>query len=222
MTDYRKCTGLPSAGMMVITGVTGTGKTELVRRMVLDSYKRYHDCHLFCSTALEQPESYEWLPSSKKTTEVDEDTLITFVEKHKKRNRGKEESKRYRMLLILDDVIGDVNMKNSKFIDGMASKCRHWGLMVVILTQNLKHVSPTIRNNSSRIYVTKLHEHDLKTLHTIAGGGSIGDFMKYMKRACVDYQVILFDLKAGYGQSRMCFKFPRAERFRVEVPWATV
>jgi hypothetical protein len=114
--------------------------------------------------------------------------------------------------LIFDDVLGKIRFQNSNLFDYVASSCRHFRLHCFLLVQDLKKLSPTIRDNSKVLFVTKLKEHSLKTCFELSSNfASYQQFKEFMGFACKDYNVVRFDL-TGNGEVRVfnpgvCNKF---------------
>jgi len=114
--------------------------------------------------------------------------------------------------LIFDDVLGNMHFQNSNLFDYIASSCCHFRLHAFLLVQDLKKLSPTIRDNCKVLFVTLLKEHSLKTCFELSFNfGSFQEFKQFMGFSCKDYNVVRFDL-TGSGEVRLfnpgvCNKF---------------
>ena len=67
-------------------------------------------------------------------------------------------------LLILDDCTSDVNMHQAKGIKMLYTRGRHSFIAVCVISQNIKSVSPTIRNNSDYILTGQLNASNVEQL----------------------------------------------------------
>jgi Na+-transporting NADH:ubiquinone oxidoreductase subunit NqrC len=97
-------------------------------------------------------------------------------------------------------VLKPLQQKN-KLLDKIASSGRHYRITTFLLTQDLKKLSPTIRDNASYIFVTKLKEHSLKTCFELSTSfKSFNEFKEFINRSCQSYRVVRIDLHAGYSK----------------------
>jgi len=100
-----------------------------------------------------------------------------------------------RVALIFDDALGKMCFQNNNLFDYIASSCHHFKLHAFLLVQDLKKLSPTIRDNCKVLFVTQLNEHSLKTCFELSSNfGSLQEFKQFMTLCCKDYNVVWFDL----------------------------
>lgn len=84
-----------------------------------------------------------------------------------------------------------------------------------ILVQDLKKCSAIQRDNAKQLYTTHLKEHGLKCCHLMGSNlGSWSEFQQFMSAACVNKQIVRFDLH-GYGKVTV-FQPGVCPKFRIE------
>jgi hypothetical protein len=118
------------------------------------------------------------------------------------------------VLLVLDDVIGEENMRNDKGLNQIATEGRHYNITLFFATQNATSISPVLRNNCDYAFLFKQFNED--AVETLAKSYSIlplekRQFKQMLQgRATDDYGVIVVnmrtqntdDIKARYALYR--------------------
>jgi len=101
---------------------------------------------------------------------LSEESREEVLEEQKRKNKQ-------RVALIFDDVLGKMSFQNSNLFDYIASSCHHFRLHAFLLVQDLKKLSPTIRDNCKVLFITRLKEHSLKTCFELSSNfGSLQEF----------------------------------------------
>jgi len=167
-------------------GMTESVKTNLVKQIIRYNSQNYHNIYLVCST-INLQSKYDCLPKQA-VLPLSEESIEEVLEEQKKKNKK-------RLALIFDDVLGKMCFQNSNLFDYIASSCRHFRLHAFLLAQDLKKLSPIIRDNCKVLFVTQSKEHSLKTCFKLSSNfGSFQEFKEFMGFSCKDYNVVRFDL----------------------------
>jgi energy-coupling factor transporter ATP-binding protein EcfA2 len=205
LSPVEECLDLDDFGTTLICGSTESGKTTLVKHLIRYNALSYHKIYLLCSTVDLQDE-YSFLPRQA-ILPVTEDSVKQIVE-------GQEANPNQRVAVIMDDCIGKIKFQNSNLFDHLASSCRHYRIKLFILIQDMKKLSPTLRDNCKVLFVTRLKEHSLKVCYELSSNfGSFQEFKSFMSQACQNYNVVRFDL-TGKGEVRV-FNTGVCHRFRI-------
>lgn len=121
-------------GLIGLYGVTGCGKSILLREMIYKNKNKYPGgIYLMCGTAGLQP-SYDYIPEVNRIPEYSE----TFLDNMwTKQNKDFLAGKHKKILVVMDDFITDPGFKKqkSKIITKYAIGARHIGITVIMLTQ---------------------------------------------------------------------------------------
>jgi len=93
-------------------------------------------------------------------------------------------------------------LRGTQTVNALASSSRHLQMHIILSVQDLKKVSPTIRDNSRILFITSLlWEHCVKSSYDLTVGyDSLEAWKKFLSSACDDHRVIHVEL---YGKSEM-------------------
>ena len=126
-----------------------------------------------------------------------EEWVLSLIEKMSKINEGKTQQSQnpINCLLILDDCTSDVNIHQAKAIKMLFTRGRHSFIAICILSQNLKSVSPIIRNNSDFIFTGQLNASNIEQLCECYRCPIISkkDFIKLYKNSTSDYNFFVIN-----------------------------
>ncbi len=194
LSPLDKCLELTRNGLTIIAGSSEAGKTSLVLNLLRHNVKKFHRIWALCGTTDAQLSYRDVLPKRYIVTPTDE-AVDQIVEEQRKNTK-------WSTLIILDDVIGRLKFHNSDTWDQLASSARHDNLTIIVVTQDLKTVSSTMRLNTKVLFVTRLKEHSLKACFEMSSGfSSFGDFKIWMDNICTDWNIVRFNLNSGYSKS---------------------
>jgi len=203
LSPSEECLEVDNFGTTIIAGMTESGKTNLVKQILRYNAQLFHKIYLICSTVDLQTE-YSFLPGQA-ILPLSEESLALIVEEQKR-------SPKQRTAVILDDVIGKIRFQQNNHFDHLASTCRHYRLHQFILIQDLKKLSPCLRDNCKVLFVTRLKEHSLKVCYELSSNfGTFQEFKEFISSVCQNYNVVRMDL-TGSGEVRVfnpgvCNKF---------------
>lgn len=200
LANPDKCIGITKNSFNIVAGSTNSGKTNLILNILRKNYKQWNKIYFVCPT-LNLQSQYKGIvhPSRILTSEKDIDKLLNDQQKNPKCH----------IAIVLDDCIGTVSFQSSKIFDKLASSCRHYRITCFILIQDLKKLSPTIRDNSATLFITKLKEHSLRCAFELSSNfPNYQSFKEFIEKACKDYQVVKMNLAAGYDNDINVFKPP--------------
>lgn len=164
----------------LINGSSGSGKSVVIGNIVLNDqlFRNFFTKIIIISPNYLTDNTYgaieeyaEQLEKSHKFELIafptfDEDQMLEILDEVKEDlKKGKERFKkskstnksRYipRTLIILDDVIDDLHLLNSKFLKLLFTRGRHLGLSTIIATQSYKAVPRTLRLNMTNLIFFK-------------------------------------------------------------------
>ena len=166
---YELCKG----HAFIITGMTKTGKTHLVKLLVRRNAMLFNRIFWWSPTANLQ--NLDFLPRKSIRNEITETALNSLL-------NGQEKAPYISTLLVLDDVVGSLNM-NSKIIERLATSPRHYGLTLILVSQNLKKIPVTLRDNAVSIFTAALKEHQITTMHELQSNfKSVNELKDYLSK----------------------------------------
>jgi hypothetical protein len=98
------------------------------------------------------------------------------------------------VLLIMDDLVGDLEFRKSKTINTLFARSRHINISLIINVQYLHTLNPLQRNNADWVCAGQLNQHSIEILYEeYAGVLSKKDFLDMYHRSTRDYHFLLIN-----------------------------
>lgn len=173
---------LTSRAMTIFEGNTGSGKTYLAEQL-LSQYKNTfkNRVYLISNTASLQ-NIFPSIPKRRRFDTFDIKIIAKIVEHQKKM---KEKGKMERVLIILDDCVGMLTVKQKRYLERLSTSGRHYGLCIWCLLQYVKVLPPVVRLNSYWI-IFRCSSDELEVLWSIVPSCckfvSKGEFISHTKK----------------------------------------
>lgn len=143
-----------------------SGKTHLITQLLLEVWKDMFDYIIIASPSLEYENEYEIedeVPDRSRLLKVSKNIgeIMTQIISDQKNaailhKENKDEYELPSTLIILDDIIDSGLMKwgsNKNVVDEIAERGRHYGMSVVLTSQYMSAVSPSIRRNAEALFL---------------------------------------------------------------------
>lgn len=131
-------------GLCSIVAMTGSGKTVLIIDWLNTVYKNFETIIMLSRTAKLQ-ECYDFLDRTLIYDTFDIKLLEQIWEERKAKQMLGSTLKP--MLIIMDDIVNDKNVRYSTIMKDIATASRHLKITVWILSQNFTSLPPIVRNN---------------------------------------------------------------------------
>lgn len=158
---------------VLLVGQSKSGKTNLMLNLLTKNefYKGYFKDVVIISPNLQTDESWEHYTEGLNKyqkqllfEEYDEEAIDTIIDLQRKcvEKSGIENSSR--MLFILDDVLEQKSLMNSRLIQTLMTAGRHINISVWIGTQAYKRIPKTWRMQASNIIIFNVSDTELKSL----------------------------------------------------------
>lgn len=137
---------LPENFGILICAKRGSGKTFLLRDLLYPFRNEFKKVYLFAGTAHLQhsidDDPFFFVPKDNIFKNFDENALLKIIEDNQKvrlenNQRPKREKKNNKVLIILDDLINDPAVTNSKGLKDLATKGRHSDISFILISQVL-------------------------------------------------------------------------------------
>lgn len=137
---------LPENFGILICAKRGSGKTFLLRDLLYPFRNQFKKVYLFAGTAHLQhsieDDPFFFVPKDNIFKNFDENALLKIIEDNQKvrlenNQRPKREKKNNKVLIILDDLINDPAVTNSKGLKDLATKGRHSDISFILISQVL-------------------------------------------------------------------------------------
>ena len=168
---------------MIIVGMTACGKTQYLLEMLEEEYLGVFDYVVLVCPTFSWNKSYtEWLPSKKDDCFVPIDCEQEQVNKVLKIISALYAGTS--TLIVLDDCASGTDVKNrtSEFVR-LAFSARHYGLSVIVITQQLTSIAKPFRENISKLVA--FYNTNRKDMETLMDD-YIGDATKEEKKQIVE------------------------------------
>lgn len=136
----------------MLTAPRCTGKSHALKQLLCEIKDWFSNVYCFCPTFNDQPTVYDYIPKENVISSFDEvkiQMIWDYCSKKKTEHleRGLKSEDLPKTLLIFDDVIDEDGFKKSRWLCRLASKGRHKGICVIVLSQYFCAVNKLIREN---------------------------------------------------------------------------
>jgi hypothetical protein len=123
--------------------------------------------------------------------EFSEEKLQKIINHQKKLPK----EKRKHIMVVLDDLLGDRSAKNSELIVYAYAISRHINISPILISQVGNHIlTPTIKNNSERIFLSRLNRGQLIGLwETSITNIDKNEFVSLVEHINKDFNFIVID-----------------------------
>jgi len=142
----------------------GSGKSRLLRYMVMNSKHLFNKIFVICPTESVNSFYKELVPAENIFANYSEEWTEKLITKMSDVNANKSEKESKHVLLILDDCCSDTNFHQSKSLKKLATRGRHIKIAVMVTTQYIYQIPPVIRGNCDYVYVSQMNQQGLKLL----------------------------------------------------------
>jgi nucleoside-triphosphatase THEP1 len=191
-------------GTSLIIAKSGSGKTTLISNIVayLTEKRAIGGVILFSQTAKFNGD-YSFLDKKLIFRELNIDMLANIQAKRAK--LYSEGKKLPALLIILDDVVGDNELRSEKF-SKLITTARHTNLYIVVSVQFVTVVKPILRDNANVVAITKIdNKARLRDYYELCGFGNLKEFEKYMDDEVGIYEFHVANRKCPSKKTEDCF-----------------
>lgn len=200
----------------LVVGMTGTGKSWLIKDIVQHNHKKFDVVMLMCPAwdAPRRAPNYAWLsprfkksPSSDKELIEEMDKILAWTKKHP----GKE------VLIVIDDCQGLCDVK-SKAWSRIAVMTRHTGITILVAFQALQKTDTIFRDNSRYLFVTEVGGSSIPIISGITNRPK-SEIIKIQELAnkANKFNCVRYEMRGG--QDPKIFLPPPAENFWLACRW---
>jgi hypothetical protein len=178
----------------VLVGKTNSGKSQLLRYLLIKEKKHFSKIFLFSPTE-EINKFYEGLIKKVNIFEqFTEKWLETLMKKLTEMSK-KTDTKMRDVLLIFDDCCSDVDFQHSKALVKLFTRGRHLNIAVIITAQYPYHISPIQRCNCDYIMVGQLNKQSIQLItdEFLMGNISNKEFVEMYYRTTGNYQFLIIN-----------------------------
>lgn len=159
--NYFDFNTLPENPTVLICAKRGSGKTHLLPHLIEPLHKKYkYECAYFISPTAEyqvkkEEDPFFYIPKQNIINYFDENFVRNLLDKYgeirKVENmKDKEDRVDRKVLLILDDIIGDSKATHSSVLTDLCTRGRHSNITLILLSQELSSrggFNATMRRN---------------------------------------------------------------------------
>jgi GTPase SAR1 family protein len=149
--------------MILLVGKRNSGKSVLAKYLIEKS-KPFDRVIVFCPTETINTWYGRFLDPRFIFEEYNELYLEALFKKLEKENANKSKEQMKSVLLILDDCVGDVSLRNSKVLKKIYVRSRHINLSLMVISQSLMELNPLQRANCDYICVSVLNHSSVESL----------------------------------------------------------
>ena len=187
------------ARAITIIAKRNSGKSYLLKSLLQYSIIIKEFDKIYCISPTEKINKFysDIIPENCIFDSYSSEWVLSLIEKMSKINEGKTQQSQnpINCLLILDDCTTDVNMHQEKAIKMLYTRGRHSFIAICVISQNLKSVSPSIRNNSDYILTGQLNASNIEQLCESYRCPIISkkDFITLYKNSTADYNFFVIN-----------------------------
>ena len=154
---------------MVIIAKRNSGKSYLLMHLLQYSVKINEFDKIYCISPTEKINKFysSLIPENCIFDSYSDEWCLNLINRMSKINEGKTKQSQnpVNCHLILDDCASDINMHHAcKGIKLLYTRGRHSFISICVISQNIKDVSPSMRNNSDYIVTGQLNASNIESL----------------------------------------------------------
>jgi hypothetical protein len=212
-----------------LVGRRHSGKSQMVKWLIKKQRHHFKEIFVICPSAFNG--DYKGLvPDSNIMTDFKEEWVNSLIQKMAEANKGKnKEFKDFkRVLLILDDVVSsEIKSHHSKSIKILASRGRHLGCSVAVLSQWLTSVSPLQRLNSDYLFIGKTNAKSINILFNEFNLGNMSEpeFRRFVEQNTNDFNFLIInnaasnttDLTNVYGRLKASLDDEKIKKVEIKI-----
>lgn len=177
--------------LWIISAKTGSGKSVLISNLLRKIYYHYFDKIYFCSSNVDNGMIYD---VAYKKIKISDQRLFDNFNEEIMQNivddiRSDEDFDDNHYLLVIDDLPTELNKRTSKIIKHFL-KHRHLHLSIIVVTQKLNLLTPSIRSNAT--HITSFFTQNKKEKETMTEMTDDDNFLTYLNYATSDPYCFLF------------------------------
>lgn len=191
-----------------------SGKSILLKHLVNSEKHKFSKIYVICPTEKINRFYSDIVNDECIFDSYNENWMNKLIDKMTEINANKPPKQRKHILLILDDCVSDHNFHQSPTIKKLFLRGRHINISLLITTQYIYLISPSMRNNLDYLFCGQINKHsiDLLTTEFLSGDIEKNEFIKMFNRCTKDYNFLVInnnsvkdeDLNLIYG----CVKAP--------------
>jgi hypothetical protein len=180
-------------GVWLVSGPKRSGKTQLIRYLLqeLATKNLFHLIKIFCPTSYNQ--SYDFIPLEHVYMTYNEVVILELIEEQielKKQNIHRP------ALLVLNDCIGSANFRNPLW-ERLVTTCRHPNITIIVVTQHIYRLPPTLRDNADMVFILKTIDVDnLQGLYDTCRRWkwkTLKDFESFILANTIDFKCVIIN-----------------------------
>ena len=184
----------------IICGMRNSGKSEIARTLILTEKDKF-DIIFAISPTDSCNGFYNFIEQQNVIENYSDEWVDALIEKMKNKNLGKNSRSpdAYHCLLVIDDCGGNTGWKNSRSLEALFSKGRHYMISTLVIIQRIRSVSVTIRTNVNFLYVSVMNASSEKILleEFTLGDISKTDLKELLKRETENYGFLIINNSAS-------------------------
>lgn len=128
--------------LTVCFGKVGSGKTSFIKYVCHQLESEFD--YVLCISPTGFSDSYNFLPEECVKQNYSDDMVLDMM-KYQKEKKKKQKLKN--ALLILDDILGSINIRSDKVLEKLITTFRHYNISIIITTQYPLKIPPYVRAN---------------------------------------------------------------------------
>lgn len=203
-------------GSCIITGMTGTGKTNMLAQFILNPIYKLHFDKLYIWSGNLHDNKYLLIKQKfeqiedKYTKKTGEEVKILYMSDSIEDILPVEEFDPNEQTLVVFDDLANTNSKEHKIINDYFIKGRHFNLFVFYLTQSWFAVPKIMRENTTYVILLRINnKYDLNMIHyNLIKNMNLETFREKYFSILKDnkYGYVIIDIRTGdpEQQIRMC------------------
>ena len=177
-----------------------SGKSILLRYLISQEKDEFDKIFVICPTEKVAPFYNEFVPQNCVFDSYSDAWVLKLIESMTK---IKGEGKTKKILLIMDDLVGDANFFSQKGFKILFTRSRHLGISVAFNSQFLHSIPPLCRNNSDFILCGQMNQASLEILANefLSGGLTKQEFYQLYKDNTKNYSFLVISNSSSKNNS---------------------
>jgi len=200
--------------LVLMCGARHSGKTQCIKYVCRAYASVFAAIYVFCPTSLTG--AYDFLPKQYVHNDYDPEVMRGIMERQEAFKRA---NKNVHVLVIMDDILSsdtiDFEKRKQNELSRLWTANRHWNISVIVVTQSLRRVPRTLRDNVTYACIFRVMREAYAGLYETFGHTDKATFYKFLDENTRDFRVVLFKAEVSDPADHLkVFKLPPSELAR--------
>ena len=210
---------LKKSELLFFLGAPGSGKTNLVKFLILKNKERFNFGLVFTGTKFDY-QDYSYIPEEYIIQGYQEDVFEAYLSKLEE--HAEKYGKAPFNFIVFDDLLGLLSNMDTGFINFLGNR-RHYNCCVFFCSQYLRSKIPVLRDLTHKAFIFRTNRHDtMKCIYEEFGTlfEDYEDFKRHFQQVTKEKHVcMLYDREVELEDNYMYFLAPDMSKIDLQLEY---